>query len=99
MGELWTRSPYTMLGYWEKPERLVTLIDADRWLSTGDAGYFDDEGYLFLNDRIKDMIVCGGENVYPAEVENVLLGTCRRVGRCRDRGARRQWGETVKAIS
>ncbi len=98
VGELWTRSPYTMLGYWEKPEETRHVIDADRWLRTGDAGYIDDEGYLFLSDRIKDMIVSGGENVYPAEVENVLLShvavsDAAAIGVPDDR-----WGETVKAI-
>ena len=87
-----------MLGYWGKPEETGRAIDADGWLRTGDAGYLDDEGYLFLHDRIKDMIVSGGENIYPAEVENVLLShpavaDAAVIGVPDDR-----WGETVKAI-
>ena len=62
-----------MLGYFGKPDETAKTIDADGWLRTGDAGFMDEEGFLFLHDRIKDMIVSGGENVYPAEVENVLL--------------------------
>ena len=73
VGEVWTRSPYNMAGYWRKPDETAATIDAEGWLRTGDAGYFDAEGYLFLHDRIKDMVVSGGENIYPAEVENVLL--------------------------
>jgi acyl-CoA synthetase (AMP-forming)/AMP-acid ligase II len=98
VGELWTRSPYTMLGYWEKPEETAVAIDSDGWLRTGDAGYLDDEGYVFLHDRIKDMIVTGGENVYPAEVENVLLSHPSVA----DAGVigvpDELWGEAVKAI-
>ena len=73
VGEVWTRSGYNMAGYWRKDEETARTIDSDGWLRTGDAGYFDAEGYLYLHDRIKDMIVSGGENIYPAEVENVLL--------------------------
>jgi acyl-CoA synthetase (AMP-forming)/AMP-acid ligase II len=73
VGEVWTRSPYNMAGYWGKPEETAATIDGEGWLRTGDAGYFDADGYLYLHDRIKDMIVSGGENIYPAEVENVLL--------------------------
>ena len=62
-----------MAGYWRKPDETASTIDGEGWLRTGDAGYFDAEGYLYLHDRIKDMIVSGGENIYPAEVENVLL--------------------------
>ena len=98
VGELWTRSPYTMLGYWEKPEETAAAIDGEGWLRTGDAGYLDDEDYLFLHDRINDMIVSGGENMYPAEIENVLLShpavsDAAAIGVPHDR-----WGETVKAI-
>ena len=64
--------PRTCSGYWNKPDETAKTIDADGWLHTGDAGYLDAEGFLFLTDRVKDMIVSGGENVYPAEVENVL---------------------------
>ena len=97
VGEVWTRSAYNMLGYWEKPEETVETMRADGWLRTGDAGYLDDEGYLYLHDRIKDMVVSGGENVYPAEVENVLLAhpavaDAAVIGVPDDR-----WGETVKA--
>ena len=93
-----TRSPYNMLGYWRKPEETERTVDTDGWLHTGDAGYLDDEGYLYLHDRIKDMVVSGGENIYPAEVENVLLAhpaiaDAAVIGVPDD-----VWGETVKAV-
>ena len=98
VGELWTRSPYTMLGYWGKPEETSAAIDSDGWLRTGDAGFLDEEGYVFLHDRIKDMIVSGGENIYPAEVENVLLGHPRVADAAVIGVPDDRWGETVKAI-
>jgi long-chain acyl-CoA synthetase len=73
VGELWTRSPQNMLGYWNNPDATAATITSDGWLKTGDAGYRDDDGYIYLHDRVKDMIVSGGENVSPAEVENVLM--------------------------
>ena len=98
VGEIQSRSPYTMLGYFRKPDETAATIDADGWLRTGDAGYLNEDGYLFLHDRIKDMIVSGGENVYPAEVENALLShpyvaDAAVIGVPDDR-----WGETVKAV-
>jgi acyl-CoA synthetase (AMP-forming)/AMP-acid ligase II len=98
VGELWTRSPYNMAGYWAKPDETAATVDTDGWLRTGDAGYFDADGYLYLHDRMKDMVVSGGENIYPAEVENVLLShpdvvDAAVIGVPDDR-----WGETVKAI-
>ena len=72
VGELWTRSCQNMAGYWGNDDATARVLDADGWFRTGDAGYVDAEGYLYLHDRLKDMIVSGGENVYPAEVENVL---------------------------
>src|SRR5690606_6705122 len=70
-GEIWVRSPTLMQGYWKLPEKTREAI-VDGWYATGDGGYVDDEGFLYLTDRIKDMIVTGGENVYPAEVEEAL---------------------------
>ena len=98
VGEVWTRSRQNMLGYWNKPEETAKTIDVDGWLKTGDAGYVDDDGFLFLTDRVKDMIVSGGENVYPAEVENALashgsVAEVAVIGVPHER-----WGETVKAI-
>ena len=70
-GEIIVRGPNVMLGYWNKPEQTAEVI-REGWMHTGDAGYLDDEGFLYVVDRIKDMIVSGGENVYSAEVENAL---------------------------
>lgn len=70
-GEIWTRGPTMMLGYANRPEQTAEAI-VDGWYRTGDGGRIDEEGYLYLTDRIKDMIVTGGENVYPVEVEAVL---------------------------
>lgn len=70
-GEIWLRSANNMLHYFNLPEATAkTLIDG--WVLTGDAGYINEEGFIFLRDRIKDMVLSGGENIYPVEVENVL---------------------------
>jgi long-chain acyl-CoA synthetase len=73
VGELWTRSRQNMRGYWNDPEATAATVTPDGWVRTGDAGYLDPDGYVYLHDRVKDMIVSGGENVYPTEVENVLM--------------------------
>ncbi|MEA5516587.1 long-chain-fatty-acid--CoA ligase [Nodularia sp. UHCC 0506] len=71
VGEVCIKSPANMIGYWKLPEATAkTLVDG--WIHTGDAGYFDEEGYIYICDRFKDMILYGGENVYPAEIENIL---------------------------
>jgi long-chain acyl-CoA synthetase len=98
VGEVWTRSVQNFAGYWNRPDETARTLAPDGWLKTGDAGYLDRDGYLFLTDRVKDMIISGGENVYPAEVENVLAGhpavaDVAVIGVPDDR-----WGETVKAI-
>jgi long-chain acyl-CoA synthetase len=98
VGEVWTRSVQNFKGYWNKPEETARTLSGDGWLKSGDAGFLDPEGYLFLTDRVKDMIISGGENVYPAEVENVLaehpgLADVAVIGVPDD-----QWGETVKAV-
>lgn len=98
VGEIWTRTRQNMLGYWNRPEETTKTIVQDGWLRTGDVGYLDADGYLYIHDRVKDMIVSGGENIYPAEVENVLMGhpavaDCAVIGVPDDR-----WGETPKAL-
>jgi long-chain acyl-CoA synthetase len=87
-----------MAGYCRQPEQTAAALTADGWLRTGDLGYLDDEERIYLVDRAKDMIITGGENVYPAEVEKVLaaypaLAEAAVIGVPDDR-----WGETVKAV-
>ena len=97
-GEIATRSAANMKGYWRTDEATATTIDGDGWLRTGDAGYIDQDGYIFIQDRIKDMIITGGENVYPAEVENAVHGH-PHVAEVAVIGVPDEtWGESVKAI-
>src|SRR5260370_10785158 len=72
VGEIATRSGSNMAGYWNLPEATARTLDSEGWLRTGDAGYMDSDGYLYIHDRIKDMIISGGENIYPAEVESAI---------------------------
>ncbi len=73
-GELCTRGYSVMLGYWEQPEATAAAIDTARWMHTGDLAVMDDEGFLSITGRIKDMIIRGGENIYPREIEELLYG-------------------------
>ncbi len=73
VGEIWLRSPQVMKGYWKMPEATAEAIVEGGWFRSGDVGYLDKDGYCYIYDRVKDMIVSGGENVYPAEVENALM--------------------------
>jgi fatty-acyl-CoA synthase len=73
-GELCTRGYLVMLGYWDQPDRTAEAIDADGWMHTGDLAVMDDEGYLSITGRIKDVVIRGGENIYPREVEEFLMG-------------------------
>jgi long-chain acyl-CoA synthetase len=98
VGEIWIRSPQVMVGYWRMPEETAKVITEDGWFKTGDAGYLDDDGYLFIHDRVKDMIVSGGENVYPAEVENVLMKHDAIADVAVIGVPHEKWGETAKAI-
>ncbi len=98
VGEVATRSVGNMRGYWKLDEATAKTIGEDGWLRTGDAGYLDEDGYLFIHDRVKDMIISGGENIYPAEVENAIFGhpqvaEVAVIGVPDDK-----WGESVKAI-
>ncbi|WP_089340480.1 long-chain-fatty-acid--CoA ligase [Burkholderia singularis] len=97
VGEISARGPMVMQGYWNKPEETALAL-RDGWMHTGDGGYMDAEGYLYVVDRLKDMIVTGGENVYSAEVENAIaqlpqVSMCAVIGVPDD-----QWGERVHAV-
>jgi acyl-CoA synthetase (AMP-forming)/AMP-acid ligase II len=96
-GEIVTRSDLVMKGYWRNPEATAEAF-RDGWLHTGDMGYVDDEGYLFIMDRSKDMIISGGENIYPREIEEVLIRhpAVREVAVIGIPDPR--WGEAVKAV-
>jgi long-chain acyl-CoA synthetase len=98
VGEIWLRSPMIMKGYWNKPGATREAIVDGGWFRTGDAAYLDDEGYVVLYDRFKDMIISGGENIYPAEVENALIAHpgVQEVGVIGV--AHERWGETPMAI-
>ena len=71
-GELCVRGSNVMLGYWGRPDATAQAFDDDGWFHTGDVAYQDEDGFLYICDRLKDMVISGGENVYPAEVESVL---------------------------
>jgi acyl-CoA synthetase (AMP-forming)/AMP-acid ligase II len=97
VGEVVIRGDAVMKGYWNQPEATREAI-VDSWFHTGDAGYFDRDGYLYIHDRVKDIIITGAENVYPAEVESVLAEhpavlDVAVIGVPDDR-----WGEAVKAV-
>lgn len=97
VGEIRIRSGMVTQGYWRKPDETVAAITADGWLKTGDAAYRDADGYVFIHDRYKDMIVSGGENVYPTEIENVLCAHAA-VGQVAVIGVpHAKWGETPRA--
>jgi acyl-CoA synthetase (AMP-forming)/AMP-acid ligase II len=97
-GEIWVRTDQLMAGYWGKPEASAAAITDDGWLRSGDGGHVDADGYVYVTDRIKDMIISGGENIYPAEIERVLaehptVADVAVIGVPDPR-----WGEVPKAI-
>jgi fatty-acyl-CoA synthase len=97
IGEVCVKSPSNTAGYWQLPDATRETIDADGWLHTGDAAIMDEEGYIYIQDRIKDMIISGGENVYPAEVENAIFGHPAVAEVAVIGVPSEQWGEEVKA--
>lgn len=98
VGEVTVQGPNVMVGYWNKPEQTAAALDADGWYSTGDVGFLDDEGYLYLVDRSKDMIVSGGENVYCTEVEDALYTHPGILEATVFGIPDAQWGEAVHAV-
>jgi fatty-acyl-CoA synthase len=97
LGEIVARGPQLMRGYWNRPEATAEAMRGG-WMHTGDAGSFDDEGYLYVRDRVKDMIVSGGENVYPREVEEVLFHHPAVADAAVIGVPDPRWGETVRAV-
>jgi acyl-CoA synthetase (AMP-forming)/AMP-acid ligase II len=97
VGEIVVRSRQVMSGYWKLPEATARAIQGE-WFFTGDAGYLDDKGYLYIYDRVKDMIVSGGENIYPAEVESALFGHPAVADVAVIGVPDERWGEAVKAV-
>ena len=98
VGEIVTRSSNNMLGYWKRPDATRATKTADNWVHTGDAGYMDADGYVYIHDRVKDMIISGGENVYPAEVENAIYGHPDVADVAVIGVPDATWGEAVKAV-
>jgi len=98
-GEICIKGPNIMKGYWNRPEATAEAIDREGWFHSGDVGYKDDEGFVFICDRLKDMVISGGENVYPAEVESVLfkheaIAEVAVIGMPDEK-----WGEAVTAVA
>jgi fatty-acyl-CoA synthase len=98
-GEICISGPNIMKGYWNRPEATAEAIDTEGWFHSGDIGYLDDDGFLFICDRLKDMVISGGENVYPAEVESALfkheaIAEVAVIGLPDEK-----WGEAVTAIA
>ena len=97
IGEIIGRGPQLMKCYWNLPDESAEALRGG-WMHTGDAGVMDDEGYIYIQDRVKDMIVSGGENIYPRMVEEVLFKHPAIADAAVIGVPDKQWGETVKAI-
>lgn len=97
-GEIWIQSDTCMNGYWNMAEATASTMPGANWVRTGDAGYMDEDGYVYIQDRVKDMIVSGGENIYPAEVESAMYGHPAIAEVAVIAVPDDRWGEAVKAI-
>ena len=97
-GEVCIKGPNVMKGYWNRAEATAEAVDSMGWFHSGDIGYFDDDGFLFLCDRLKDMIITGGENVYPAEIESVLYAHSAIVEVAVIGVPDEKWGEALAAV-
>ena len=97
-GEILAQGPNVMAGYWRRPEDTAQVLSPDGWLRTGDIGVADDDGFISIRDRTKDLIISGGENIYPAEVEDALyqhpaVAECAVIGVPDE-----HWGEVGRAV-
>ncbi|TCJ96649.1 AMP-binding protein [Nocardia alba] len=98
-GEIVVRGPNVTPGYWNDPTATAAAFDAQGWFHSGDIGYLDDDGYLYIVDRLKDMIISGGENIYPAEVERALADLPGLIDVAVVGAEHPEWGETVVAVA
>jgi long-chain acyl-CoA synthetase len=98
VGEIWVRGANVMLGYWKRPEATEAAL-VDGWYRSGDAAYADQDGYLYMVDRLKDMIICGGENVYSVEVESILVEHPSVREAAVFGVPDERWGEAVQAVA
>src|SRR4029450_4048047 len=97
-GEVLIQGPNVMAGYWDRPVETAEVLDAEGWLRTGDVAVLDADGYAYIRDRIKDLIISGGENIYPAEVEDALYAH-PAVAECAVIGVPdEKWGEVGRAV-
>jgi fatty-acyl-CoA synthase len=97
VGEIVIRGPQLMDGYHNRPDATAEAL-ADGWMHTGDAGSIDEAGYLYVSDRVKDMIISGGENIYPREIEDVLFRLAGVADAAVIGVPDEKWGEAVKAV-
>lgn len=97
-GEIWVRSQQVTTGYWHRPEATSQALRPDGWFRTGDAAYQDADGFIYLQDRLKDMIISGGENVFSSEVESVIAELAQVQQVAVIGVPSEKWGETVKAV-
>jgi fatty-acyl-CoA synthase len=97
-GEVCIKGPNVMLGYWNKPEATAAAIDTDGWFHSGDIGYADEDGFFYIVDRMKDMVISGGENIYPAEVESVIYEHAKIREVAIIGLPDEKWGEAVVAV-
>jgi acyl-CoA synthetase (AMP-forming)/AMP-acid ligase II len=97
-GEVWVRGKHIMKEYWNRADATAETITQDGWLRTGDVASVDEQGFVYIQDRIKDMIISGGENVYPAEVENLILSHPRVVEVAVIGQPSKKWGESPFAV-
>jgi len=97
-GEIWLKTPQLMKGYLGKPEETAKVITADGWFRTGDMGRVDEGGFVFVEDRLKDMIISGGENIYSVEVERALTDHPAVLDAAVFGIPDEKWGESVKAV-
>ncbi len=98
VGEIWLHSASRMNGYWNLADATEKTITPDGWVKSGDAGYLDEDGYVYVHDRVKDMIVSGGENIYPAEVESAIFGHPDVADVAVIGVPDKMWGEAVRAV-